>query len=61
MYNKLTNEIVEELKKIVGANNVIYDNPDALEPYSHDEVAEKEYAHMPEAVVKPSMANKYQR
>ncbi|MBE3578655.1 MAG: FAD-binding protein [Caldanaerobacter subterraneus] len=56
MYNKLTNEIVEELKKIVGANNVIYDDPDALEAYSHDEVAEKHYAHMPEAVVKPSSA-----
>ncbi|MGB9779533.1 FAD-binding oxidoreductase [Caldanaerobacter sp.] len=56
MYNKLTNEIVEELKKIVGANNVIYGNPDALEAYSHDEVAEKHYAHMPEAVVKPSSA-----
>ncbi|HBT51042.1 MAG TPA: FAD-binding oxidoreductase, partial [Petrotoga sp.] len=50
------NEIVEELKKIVGANNVIYDDPDALEAYSHDEVAEKHYAHMPEAVVKPSSA-----
>lgn len=56
MYNKLTNEIVEELKKIVGANNVIYDDPEALEAYSHDEVAEKHYAHMPEAVVKPSSA-----
>ncbi|MEQ2129000.1 FAD-linked oxidase C-terminal domain-containing protein [Caldanaerobacter subterraneus KAk] len=56
MYNKLTNEIVEELKKIVGANNVIYDDPDALEAYSHDEVAEKHYAHMPEAVLKPSSA-----
>jgi glycolate oxidase len=56
VYNKLTNEIVEELKKIVGANNVIYDDPDALEAYSHDEVAEKHYAHMPEAVVKPSSA-----
>ncbi|MGI1690492.1 FAD-binding oxidoreductase [Thermoanaerobacter uzonensis] len=56
MYNKLTPEIVEELIGIVGSNNVIYGNPDALEAYSHDEVAEKHYAHMPEAVVKPSSA-----
>jgi len=56
MYNKLTPEIVEELIGIVGSNNVIYGNPDALEAYSHDEVAEKHYAHLPEAVVKPSSA-----
>jgi len=61
VYNKLTNEIVEELKKIVGTNNVIYDDPDALEAYSHDEVAEKHYAHMPEAVVKPSSAEEIAR
>lgn len=56
MYNKITGQIVEELKKIVGVNNVIYDDLEALEAYSHDEVAEKHYAHMPEAVVKPSSA-----
>ncbi|NPV43856.1 MAG: FAD-binding protein [Firmicutes bacterium] len=56
MYNKLTQEIVDELIKIVGSNNVIYNNPEALEAYSHDEIAEKEYAHMPEAVIKPSTA-----
>ncbi|TCO54618.1 FAD-binding oxidoreductase [Caldanaerobacter subterraneus] len=56
MYNKLTPKIVEELIGIVGSNNVIYDDPEALEAYSHDEVAEKHYAHMPEAVVKPSSA-----
>ncbi|EGD53129.1 FAD linked oxidase domain protein [Thermoanaerobacter ethanolicus JW 200] len=61
MYNKLTPEIVEELIGIVGSNNVIYGNPDALEPYSHDEVAEKHYAHMPEAVVKPSSAEEIAR
>ncbi|HHW58484.1 MAG TPA: FAD-binding protein [Clostridia bacterium] len=56
MYNKLTQEIIDELIKIVGSNNVIYNNFEALEAYSHDEVAEKHYAHMPEAVVKPSSA-----
>ncbi|NNG68207.1 FAD-binding oxidoreductase [Caldanaerobacter subterraneus] len=56
MYNKLTPKIVEELIGIVGSNNVIYDDPEALEAYSHDEVAEKHYSHIPEAVVKPSSA-----
>ena len=56
MYNKLTREIVNELIEIVGSSNVIFDNIEALEAYSHDEVAEKSYAHMPEAVVKPSSA-----
>jgi glycolate oxidase len=56
VYNKLTQEIIDELIKIVGSNNVIYNNFEALEAYSHDEVAEKHYAHMPEAVVKPSSA-----
>ncbi|MBC7322994.1 MAG: FAD-binding oxidoreductase, partial [Acetomicrobium sp.] len=45
-YNKVTPEIIEDLKKIVGERNVICD-PESLEAYSHDEVAEKEYAKMP--------------
>ncbi|MDI6602234.1 MAG: FAD-linked oxidase C-terminal domain-containing protein [Thermoanaerobacteraceae bacterium] len=53
-YNKVTPEIVEELRRIVGDRNVIYDDSEALEAYSHDEVAEKEYAHMPDVVVKPT-------
>ncbi|NLZ53108.1 MAG: FAD-binding oxidoreductase, partial [Thermoanaerobacteraceae bacterium] len=56
MYNSVTPEIVDELIEIVGSKNVIYDNKEALEAYSHDEVAEKSYAHMPEVVVKPSTA-----
>lgn len=55
-YNKVTPEIIEELKKIVGDKFVIYDDPEKLEPYSHDEVAEKKYAHFPEVVVKPRTA-----
>jgi len=68
-YNKITSEIIDELVKILGAKNVIYDDIEAMEKYSHDEVAEKSYAHMPEVVVKPSttieiakimkLANKY--
>ena len=55
-YNKITSEIIDELVKILGAKNVIYDDIEAMEKYSHDEVAEKSYAHMPEVVIKPSTA-----
>ncbi len=68
-YNHLREELVEQLRKIVGNKYVIYNDPERLEPYSHDEVAEKEYFAMPEAVVKPKtqeeivqivrLANKY--
>ena len=34
----------------------MYNDPEKLEPYSHDEVADAEYAHMPEAVVRPESA-----
>src|SRR5512143_1359906 len=55
-YNRVTPQIVEELKKVVGERYVVFGDPEKLEPYSHDEVAEKEYAHMPEAVVRPISA-----
>lgn len=55
-YNRITPEIVAELQQIVGSKYVIYDDPEKLEPYSHDEVAEKQYAHFPEVVVKPRTA-----
>lgn len=51
-YNEITNQIVDELNQIVGERFVITDEED-MEVYSHDEVAEEEYAHMPEVVVKP--------
>lgn len=56
IYGKVTSEIIDKLIKILGAKNVIHDDIVAMEQYSHDEVAEKSYAHMPEAVVKPSTA-----
>ena len=56
IYNKVTSEVIKELIEILGSKNVIYDNVEAMEQYSHDEVAEKSYAHMPEVVVKPSTA-----
>ena len=56
IYNKVTSETINELVKILGAKNVIYDDIETMEQYSHDEVAEKSYFHMPEVVVKPSTA-----
>jgi len=55
-YNRVTPQVVEELKKILGERYVIFGDPEKLEAYSHDEVAEKEYAHMPEALVRPITA-----
>ena len=54
-YNKVDKNIIKKLKKIVGEQFVITDE-EKIEPYSHDEVAEEEYAHMPEVVVKPRTA-----
>ena len=69
IYKRVTSKIINELIEILGAKNVIYDDIEAMEQYSHDEVAEKSYAHMPEVVVKPTttkeiskimkLANKY--
>ena len=49
-YTKITPEILDKLKAIVGEKHVITD-PDLLEPYAHDEVTDPAYHHMPEAVV----------
>ncbi|MFH1603669.1 MAG: FAD-linked oxidase C-terminal domain-containing protein [Pseudomonadota bacterium] len=56
IYNKVAPEIINELKNIVGARYVISGDAERLEPYSRDEVAEKEYHHLPEAVVRPQTA-----
>ena len=55
-YNPVTPEIVQELADIVGKRNVIYGDPERLEAFSHDEVADPTLAHMPEVVVRPSTA-----
>ena len=52
-YNAVTDKTVDELKKIVGEKYVIFKDNEKLEPYSHDEVPGREYAHMPEVVVRP--------
>ena len=55
-YNKVTDEILGQLNNIVGERHVIYGDKDKLEAFSHDEIAEKKYSHMPEVVVKPKSA-----
>lgn len=54
-YNRVTQPIVDELKRIVGERNVVVDK-DKLENYSHDEVTDPNYHHMPEIVVLPETA-----
>ena len=55
-YNPVTPEIAAELAKIVGEKYVIYGDPDKLEAYSHDEIAEEHYAHPADALVRPETA-----
>jgi len=55
-YNPVTPEIVAELSEILGDKYVIFDDAERLEPYSHDEVPNPRYAHMPEALVRPRTA-----
>ncbi|MHC9544323.1 MAG: FAD-binding oxidoreductase [Vulcanimicrobiota bacterium] len=52
-YTRLTSELVDGLKAIVGEDHVIFNDDFELEPFSHDEIREKEYFHMPEAVLRP--------
>jgi len=55
MYQKLTSEIVEKLKEIVGKDNIISDK-EKMADYSHDEFSLDWVHHFPEAVVKPKNA-----
>ncbi len=55
-YSPVTPKVAAKLKKIVGDKYVIYADTEKLEPLSHDEVAEPQYAHMPEAAVRPGSA-----
>lgn len=54
-YNAVTPEIIDKLKSLVGEKNVITDHT-VLEDYSHDEVTDVRYQHMPDVVVKPANA-----
>ena len=55
-YNPVTPAIVDQLRRIVGERYVMFGDADALEPFSHDEIPDRHYAHMPEAVVRPRSA-----
>jgi glycolate oxidase len=50
VYSPVTRTIVDELRGIVGARNILTDG-EKLEAYSHDETNAEEYGHMPEVVV----------
>ena len=56
-YSALTEELVAELREIVGEKFVVYGDQEKLQPYSHDEVPDPRYAHMPEALVRPRTAD----
>jgi glycolate oxidase len=55
-YNPVTESVVEELCAIVGTKHVVYADPEKLESYAHDEVADMRFARTPEVVVKPASA-----
>jgi len=52
-YGQLSPEVAAELGEIVGLRNVIWDDPEKLERYSHDETSAEQYGAMPDVVVKP--------
>lgn len=52
-YRPITPHIIAELQQIVGSRYVIADDNEELEKYSHDEIPDRSYAHMPDVVVKP--------
>lgn len=54
-FNSVTKEVLEELKVIVGEANVLVEE-EKIEMYSRDEVSDKLWEKMPEAVVKPATA-----
>src|SRR4030042_3611848 len=58
MYGKMTGGALRKLAQIVGDGD-LFTSPDALEPYSHDEVAE--LRHLPEAAVRVTSAEQVSR
>ena len=56
-YKPVTLELVSKLKQIVGDSYVIYGDPERLEQYSHDEIPERKYAHMPDVLIRPRTAD----
>ena len=54
-YNPVTEDILAELREIVGEKNVLTEE-EKIEAYSHDETPAEEYGHMPEVVLTPNSA-----
>ena len=59
-YGTITGALVDELRTVVGPRHVIYGDVSTLEPYGHDEVAEPQYAHLPDVVVRPGSPEEVQ-
>ena len=55
-YNPVTPAIVDQLAATVGAQNVLYAEPERMLDYARDESFATEEEHMPEVVVKPGSA-----
>ncbi len=55
-YEEVTEQVIRELRDIVGERHVIYGDSEKLEGYAHDEVTDQRFARQPEAVVKPASA-----
>ena len=54
-YGTIDQQIIRKLQEIVGDQYVLTDE-EKMEQYSHDEIAEEAYSHMPDVVVKPRTA-----
>lgn len=59
-FGAVTEGVVRELADICGAANVISQDPVRLGRYSHDQVPETYYHHVPDVVVKPGSAKEVQ-
>ncbi|VBB09221.1 Hypothetical protein LUCI_4511 [Lucifera butyrica] len=59
-YNKVTQNMLRELKEIIGERSV-WTSPEKMEPYSHDAVTGEKYVKYPEAVVLPGNAEQVAR
>ena len=55
-YSPVTKEVIEELEKIIGKEYLLFGDDSKMEPYSHDEIADLKYAHMPEVIAMPANA-----
>jgi glycolate oxidase len=55
VYNKVDREVLEELEKIVGPENMLIDR-ETMVDYSHDEFSLSDISEFPEVVIKPASA-----